>query len=235
MAVRKLLLFDIDATLLHAHGEGGRAMQQAGEQVFGQAFSVEGVEFPGSLDSVIYDQVAEHNRIENHHEHHERFLDTYLRTLEHRLQSPTARIAPAPGMLELLEQLNDRRQCLGDIELALLTGNYAAAAPIKLRAAGIHPEWFAFGAFGDEGTIRADLTELAMQRFEERHGRKIAGGDVIVLGDTPRDIECAKVHGCVAFGIATGSYSVDALRQAGANVAVEDLRDPAPLLMLLDT
>lgn len=234
MAVRKLLLFDVDATLLHTHGAGSLAMEQAGVELFGDHFSVKSLHFGGSLDSVIYQQAAEINQIENHDEHHDRFRDCYLEKLEVFLASPGAHVIALPGIHEVLETLRERRTERGDIAMGLLTGNYAAATPIKLRAAAIDPQWFSFGAFGDEGMIRADLTKLAMRRFEQHYGHPIEAGDVIVIGDTPRDVECAKAHGCVAFTVATGRYSVEQLLQAGADVAVEDLSNPAALYALLD-
>lgn len=233
MPKRTLLLFDVDATLLHTHGAGGRAMEQAGVELFGDHFSVQHLHFGGSLDSVIYQQAAEHNQIENHDEHHDRFRDTYLLKLEAFLASPDAHVIPLPGIHDVLTNLRQRRDERDDVALGLLTGNYAAATPIKLRAAEIDPDWFSFGAFGDEGTIRADLTALAMQRYEQYYGEAIEAGRVIVIGDTPRDVACAKAHDCVAFCVATGRYSVAELLEAGADVAVSDLADPTPLYNLL--
>lgn len=234
MSERKLLLFDVDATLLHTHGAGSWAMEQAGVELFGDHFSVKTLHFGGSLDAVIYEQAAVVNNIENHQEHHDRFRDCYLKKLQALVASPDAHVIALPGIHEVLSTLRRRRENDRDIALGLLTGNYAAATPIKLRAANIDPDWFSLGAFGDEGMIRAELTELAMQRYAAQFGQPIPPGDVIVIGDTPRDVECAKAHGCVAFTVATGRYSVRELLDAGADVAVEDLTDASPLYALLD-
>lgn len=234
MPTRKLLLFDVDATLVHTHGAGSAAMQRAGASLFGAHFSVESLHFGGSLDLIIYEQAAALNRVADHELHHDRFRDAYLAELERGLTAPDAKVVALPGIVETLDLLRRRRDERGDIVLGLLTGNYAAATPIKLRAAGLDPGWFTLGAFGDEGRVRADLTALAMQRYAEQYGEPIAGRDVIVIGDTPRDVQCAKAHDCRAFCVATGTYSREQLLAAGADVVVDDLRDPAPLLALLD-
>jgi phosphoglycolate phosphatase-like HAD superfamily hydrolase len=89
-------------------------------------------------------------------------------------------------------------------------------------------------AFGDEGKTRPDLVALALRRCAETAGFTPDSRSVIVIGDTPFDVECAHAHGCVAFAVATGLHRADELRKTGADVVVDDLSDPAPLFDLLD-
>ena len=105
---------------------------------------------------------------------------------------------------------------------------------LQLAAIGVDVNWFAVQVFGDEGETRPDLVAMAMQRFQQERGRAIPPGDVIVIGDTTADVDCALTHNCFAFAVATGSTDIEALRNAGAHVAVPDLVDPTPLLQLLD-
>ena len=96
-------------------------------------------------------------------------------------------------------------------------------------AGGGHP----IGAFGDEAPSRPELVPVAAERFAVAHGTRIAPSCILVIGDTPRDVHCALENGCRALAVATGLHSIDVLRDAGAHVVVEDLRDPAPLWRLL--
>jgi phosphoglycolate phosphatase-like HAD superfamily hydrolase len=105
---------------------------------------------------------------------------------------------------------------------------------LKLGAVGLNPDWFEIHALGDEAPSRPDLAALALRRYERRFGAAIDPGAVVVIGDTPRDVHCAKAHGCVAFGVATGRYTVDDLRREGADVVVEDLADASPLWELVE-
>lgn len=228
-----LLLFDIDGTLLLTGGAGGRAMRAAADKLFGQTFTFEGIIFSGNLDPVIFAEAATNSSLEDHHEHHDLFRDTYLAELETALRREAATVESMPGIHDLLQQLHTRATTQQDIVLGLLTGNYRQAAPIKLAAVHIDPTWFTLTAFGDEGSTRPDLVALAMQKYHRKFGEAIAPQRVIVIGDTPRDIHCAKAHQCIAFAVATGKYTVEQLAEAGADIVVPNLADPAPLLDLL--
>lgn len=229
-----LLLFDIDGTLLTTEGAGRGAMQTAATHLFGEQFTFEGIHFSGRLDPAIFADAALRNKLDDHHLHHERFRDAYLAELERALARDAARVRSAPGIAQLLAMLRRRNGEQGDVVLGLLTGNYTLAAPIKLAAVGIDPAWFTLNAFGDEGKTRPDLVALALRKYEAQTGEPADPRRVIVIGDTPRDVECARAHHCVAFAVATGKYSVAELTDAGADVAVPDLADPTALLALID-
>lgn len=232
--MRTLLLWDIDGTILRSGGAGMRAMAQVAARLFGDHFRWDGIDPAGNLDPVIFHHAARINGLDNAPAHHDRFQIDYLDELSRELERSREHVKVMPGILETLVHLVERSRASGDPVMGLLTGNYAAAAPIKLRAVGVDPNWFEITAFGDEADTRPALVELAMKKFHKRHGRSPDPRRVIVIGDTPRDIACAHAHGCVAFAVATGKHSVEDLRAAGADHAVRDLADATPLLRLLD-
>ena len=230
MPPTSLLLFDIDATLLLTGGAGMRAMARAARELFGERFTWDGIEPSGGLDPLLFSEAVARSRLELDELAHSRFHEKYIQILEVELMQSRAGIRVLPGVRDLLEALRTRPEvCLG-----LLTGNYPRGAALKLEAAGIDPAWFSIGVFGDEGTTRAALVSVALERFEAAHGGAIARQRVIVIGDTPRDVEAALAHGCRVLAVGTGKYGVEALLEAGATAAVADLSDPAPLMALLE-
>ncbi len=126
-----------------------------------------------------------------------------------------------PGVMAMLELLGQR----SDVSLGLLTGNFEATARIKLDRFGLNG-YFPFGAFGSDDGIRANLVPIATRRAEIHLGRKIGlGPQVVVIGDTPQDVECALAHGATAIGVAASRYSVADLEAAGAHHALPTLED----------
>ncbi len=222
-----LLLFDIDGTLLRSDGVGRGAMQSAAARLFGDSFSFQGVPFAGNLDPLIFAEAAQRHQLVGD-DHHDRFRIAYVQELSESL-SRRPPIPLMPGVIELL----DRLKAMPQVVLGLLSGNYAEAAPLKLAAAGINVGDFAITAFGDEGSLRKDLVALAMHRYERNRGEPIDPRCVLVIGDTPRDIEAARAHHCLAVGVATGGHSVEELQACGANLVLDDFAQPEPLLALL--
>lgn len=229
-----LLLFDIDLTLVNARGAGQIAMRTAGEQVCGEGFSFEGVSFGGRLDPLIYaDATVNCTGIDTAVKHGE-FRDVYTRELHRLIHEDGHTVEALPGVHPLINGLRERVRNQGDIILGLLTGNYAETARIKIEAAGLQRGWFTLGCFGDEADSRPGLAALAMQRYEATTSAKPDPARVIVIGDTPHDVACAKAHSCTAFAVATGRTPAEELTAAGADIVVDNLSDPAPLLALLD-
>jgi phosphoglycolate phosphatase-like HAD superfamily hydrolase len=138
-----------------------------------------------------------------------------------------------PGFPQIIHKLIERRSSGETLTWGVLTGNFRAAIPIKLRAVGIDPDWFDFHIGSEDGKRREDLVACALAGYELRLGRPADPRRVLVIGDTPRDVACARAHGCFALGVATGRYSQADLLEAGADRAVRDLADPTPLLELL--
>ena len=230
MTPTSLLLFDIDATLLLTGGAGMRAMARAARELFGERLTWDGIDPSGGLDPLLFSEAVARSRLELAEDAHSRFHEKYVEILEVELRQSRAGIRVLPGVRELLETLRSRP----DVCLGVLTGNYSRGAALKLEAAGIDPRWFSIGVFGDEGATRAALVSVALERFEAAHGGSIARERVIIIGDTPRDVEAALAHGCRVLAVATGKHGIETLLAAGATAAVADLSDPAPLLGLLE-
>ena len=230
-----LLMFDVDLTLVDADGTGQVAMLTAGNEVCGDGFTFEGISFGGRLDPLIFaDAVASCNYTdEQHAERHDTFRATYIRDYENLLANNGRTISALPGIPELIDTLRERADTHGDVMLGLLTGNYEPTARMKIEAAGLQRDWFTRGCFGDEADSRPGLTALAMQRYTQHTGTPAKPGRVVIIGDTQHDVACAKAHGCTAFAVATGRLSADELKDAGADIVVDDLTDPMPLLDLI--
>jgi phosphoglycolate phosphatase-like HAD superfamily hydrolase len=228
--IRRLILFDIDGTLLVTGGAGFRAMARAGRELYAREIDWDSIDPSGGLDPLIFTEATRRSGIEPTAEEHTAFQELYVRLLPEELARHPERLRLMPGIPELLDGL--RRQ--GDILLGLLTGNFERTARLKIEAAGLLWDAFAVGAFGDEAPTRPELVPVARARVEERYGRPVPPENLVIVGDTPKDVECARENGCRVLAVATGRHSVEELRAAGADRAVEELTDPRPLFELLE-
>ena len=156
------------------------------------------------------------------------FHDAYLAYLERELEPPNPRKAVMPGIRPLLDTLASRN----DTYLALLTGNYQKAARLKLEHFDLW-RYFPCGAFADDAADRNSLLPKALERIRACGGPAVRSADVIVIGDTPHDVACALAAGARPVGVATGSFSVQQLRESGAETVFEDLSDTDAFLKLL--
>jgi phosphoglycolate phosphatase len=225
----KVVLFDIDGTLLRGYGAGSRAMLRAGRAICGEAFHMEGIMIGGGLDPIMFDQAARGIGIPDPELLHEAFRERYLSELHVELQAAERRAHLLPGIELLLAQLASRT----DVAVGLVTGNYQRAVPIKFAAVGLALQAFCAGGFGDDARTRPGLVPVALERFRGRGGAHVAMQDVIVVGDTPRDVDCALQNGCLCLAVGTGSHAVTELELAGAHRVVKDLSDPDALLSWL--
>ena len=222
-----VVLFDIDGTLMRGHGTGSRALLRAGRAVCGKAFSLEGILISGGLDRVIYESAARAMGLADPEALHAAFHARYLQELARELASACPAPELLPGVLQLLAALEAR----SDVAVGLPTGNYRQAVPIKFKAVGLEYA-FAAGAFGEDARLRHGLVPIALERFAQL-GKRVPVERVVVVGDTPRDVECAIKNGCRCLAVATGMYAEADLHDAGAHRVVPDLRDPDALLSLL--
>lgn len=221
----RLVLFDIDGTLLRGQGAGARAMERAGRRLLGPEFTLEGIDFGGALDPWIFREAATRMGRSDAIELHCEFRDAYLVELVSELDASEKGPEILPGVAAALSALaSDPAATLG-----LVTGNYSRAAPLKLRAAGIDPAQFVVGAFGDDAPTRPGLVRLAIERWKAR-GATPDPKRVVVVGDTPRDVDCAKKNGCRSVAVATGWHTAEELHASGADVVVPDLTDLARVL-----
>ncbi len=224
-----LLLFDIDGTLLLSGRAGLRAMTRAFHDTFGVANAFADTNFSGRTDSYLVSFALAAAGLPDTPEQHTRFRDVYVPILAEEIQHPgTGHKGLMPGARELVEALADHDH----LHLALLTGNYRAAAEVKLTHFELW-EHFEWGAFSDDAADRNALVSIARLRAEIYDVPAEALERVIVIGDTPHDIDCARVGGAISIAVATGGHSVEELRAAGADVVVADLSDTEQVLALL--
>ena len=226
----KLVLFDIDGTLVLTGGAGIRAMNRAGETVLGIPELLDGIEVAGRTDwSILHDALgrAGHDLDDDlfarlRDEHHARLRE------EIRLPGRGVK-AVMPGVRELLSALESR----DDVLLGLLTGNFEEAARIKLEHFDLW-RYFKCGAFGDDDPDRNALVPFAVERARGCGLDGVEYADVLVVGDTPNDVACANAVGARPVAVATGNYSVDQLRHTGAPIVLHDLSDTEGFVRLLE-
>jgi phosphoglycolate phosphatase len=218
----KLILFDIDGTLLLSDGAGRRAIHRALVEVFGSTGPAD-YHFDGKTDRQI---VRELMRMEGHEDPRidadmDRLFARYLEYLPDELTTAGDRAHVLPGVYALLDALEQR----ADVILGLLTGNLEQGARAKLAAVGIDFDRFRIGAFGSDHEHRPELPAIARTRTREQLGLDIRGERIVVIGDTPADLTCGRALGASAIGVATGRYSVEQLRQHGPAAVFENLSD----------
>ncbi len=221
---RRLVLFDIDGTLLLSGGAGRRAIVAAlADETGRDPVGAERVRFDGKTDPQIVVELLE---AAGHPPPHEsdrigRVLDRYLFRLAADLAKNAHRATVMPGVRDLLDRLErDDRLVLG-----LLTGNITGGAEIKLKSVDLEPGRFRVGAYGSDHAVRAELPLIAVQRAMPFFGRAPHGEEVVIIGDTPADITCGRSVNARAVGVGTGSFRPAELLAAGAAAAFDDLSD----------
>lgn len=220
-----LILFDIDGTLLLTQRAGTQSMQAAARELFGDQFTFDGIELGGWLDPLIWDTVARANGIEDPASHHDRFRATYLRHFQERLaRNPT--VTALPGVVELIEALSQEP----DTWLGLLTGNYPETGRLKIEAAGLDIDSFAVAVWGVDGAHRRELPVVAMAQYATQTGQTIEPHDVLIIGDTLHDIDCARANGCRSLAVATGVCTAAELAAHEPDLLVDNLSDTSSIL-----
>lgn len=218
----KLVLFDIDGTLLLTDGAGRRAIHRALREVFGTTGPANYF-FDGKTDPQI---VRELMRLAGHGDERidtemEALLDRYVECLREELSDPGYQPHTLPGVPALLERL----EMQSSVILGLLTGNLEEGAKAKLQAVGLDPRRFRVGAFGSDHAHRSELPGIARDRTRERLGVEVRGSAIVVIGDTPADLTCGQALGASAIGVATGRHTVEELTRHGPLAVFPDLAD----------
>ena len=222
----KLVLFDVDGTLLSASGAGRRALDRALREVYGTAGPIDSYDFHGGTDAQIVrdllgmaglssDEIA---ALEG------RLYARYLECLEAEVGDGRG-VSLYPGVAALVEALGAAEGYL----VGLLTGNIEAGARIKLRPTGLWPR-FRVGAYGSDHADRNRLPAIAAGRAEGLVGRVFLGRDMVIIGDTPRDIGCARAFDARCLAVATGRHTVADLSAHAPDHVFPDLADTARVL-----
>jgi phosphoglycolate phosphatase-like HAD superfamily hydrolase len=219
----RILLFDIDGTLVSTGGAGAVAWKRAFEELHGIPADIGEYTDAGMTDPDVGAKTfaAVLHRDPTPHE--------LALLIQRRLERLPEAVAEStgykvlPGVPERLRQLSHDGHLLG-----IITGNGDGAAYIKLGRGDLS-RWFTFGAYAGAGLERADIVRQAIQRAEALMGRDVPNTEIYVIGDTPRDIEAAHAAGCTAIAVATGHYDQDALRDAGADHVLETLEEELPI------
>ncbi len=227
---KRILLFDIDGTLLDPQGEGLTFMKKALFDVYGTAGPIEMYDMAGKTDwRIITDLmrmagVAE-ELIESRRS--EAFL-VYAQHLEEAV--PTLSIRLLPGVSELLKRILEDQSFI----MGLVTGNVRELVPHKLHSAGLDPTIFQFGAYGSENIDRNVLPSLALARLEEIVQEPVALESVLVIGDTPHDVACARYAGVKVMSVVTGRFDRETLAAYMPDYLFDDLNDTEAVMKILN-
>jgi len=211
-----IYLFDIDGTLIAAHGAGRRAFEQALKDACGLEAGLSGIRLDGKTDPLILAEAfLAAGRAPPTDDDRARVFAAYLAHLDRELGSGAYEVLP--GVERALALLESR-----DVHVGLQTGNLEAGARRKLERGNLWHR-FAFGGYGSDAHDRETLVAVAIERGHTRAGRRVDPSDIWVIGDTPRDIAAAHAAGARAVGVATGSFDEAALSAAGADLVVPTL------------
>ncbi len=225
----QLILFDIDGTLIYTGGAGGKAMSRAFTETCRVENGFEGIPLPGRTDAVILADALARRGLEADPALIERFKTTYYQILEEELGRMPEAARVLPGVRPLLARLVSRPATT----IALLTGNYSAAARLKLTRFGIW-SYFSFGAFGEDAGSREGLVAVACRRASAEGVPPVSPRDIVVVGDTPLDVACGRANGARTIAVATGGTPAPLLAASGADLVLESLTQADAFLGFLD-
>lgn len=225
----KLVLFDIDGTLVLTGGAGVRAMTRACDEIVGSSNALHGVAVAGRTDWIILSDALERMGRDLDQQLFRALRDRYVTYLREEIKVPGHGVkAVMPGIQALLDDLQAR----DGVYLGLLTGNFEAGARIKLEYFDLW-RYFQCGAFGDDAADRNALVPFAVSRARDCGVPDLAPQDILVVGDTPHDIACARAVGATPVAVATGMFTTEQLRDSGADIVFRDLSDTAAFTSLL--
>lgn len=222
----KLILWDIDGTLLHCGSNGTQALNETFLRLYniGDAFS--GAAIGGALDSIILENAMERFNIDKQDK--EKILTLYIQVLEDILEKNDKKKI-LPGVKEILEYINTRRHIYG----CLLTSNFKAGADAKLKSLGLL-KYFSTGGYGDISGEKWHAAADAVNRTEQYYGIRFKKENIYIIGDTWYDIECARKLGAKSIAVATGWMSYEQLAEHQPDHIFKDLADYRELIRIID-
>lgn len=223
----RLLLFDIDLTLIRSNGAGRSSIDAAFADCFGIQHATQGVSFDGRTDQGIFDGVMHHFELDGDggHERLDRVFARYLLELPSHLRARHGVVLP--GVPQLLDRLSAEH-----VPLGLATGNIRPGAEIKLTFFGIW-DHFLTGGFGDDSAVRSEIVTAGIHRLAALAGVEPEPASVLVIGDTPLDVQAAHLAGAKAVGVASGNYGTAELRASGADFVLKSFADTEASLRVL--
>jgi phosphoglycolate phosphatase-like HAD superfamily hydrolase len=229
------LLFDIDGTLISCGGAGRRSLERAMELHLGDAVRpqetwLSGMKLDGMTDRLIVREAMVALGLEFDEARCDRILESYVETLREEIRGPAYCVLP--GVERVLTRVAEAGVLVG-----LCTGNVIRGAQVKLGHGAVD-RFFGWDAaapngFAEDGEARERIVAAVLKRAERLAGGTFKAADAVVIGDTPRDIAAARVHGVPVLAVATGRFSAEQLAREGADAVVESLEDPAALEFLL--
>jgi phosphoglycolate phosphatase len=227
-APERLILLDLDGTLIASRSVGRRALEAAFESLYGWPQATEGLSFGGLTDPVILRAVfeARGRSAADAEREYGRVLETYLGSLDTLIAREPDSVWSLPGAGAFVDALVAHERCV----VGVLTGNTEGGARRKLRAAGLGEAFFTCCAFGDEAPTRNDLLPVALERANRDRERPLGPEQVVIVGDTPRDVAVARAHGARALGVSTGATPHDQLEASRPDVLLRGLEPLAEAL-----
>jgi phosphoglycolate phosphatase-like HAD superfamily hydrolase len=225
--MKKLLLWDIDGTLLISGGASRRALEYSINRIFSIEASLDDIDFSGRTDLSIFRQFFSKYELENNKENLQGLSELYFQQLT--VELPKGEGMLCPGVLEVLEIVHQR----DDLVQGLLTGNFERSAQAKLEHFNLW-HYFEFGAFGEESYDRNDLGPKALERAHDTCRYTFPSDHIFVIGDTLHDIACGKALSANTIGVATGWTKVEDLAVHNPTHLFKDLSDASSFFQIFD-
>lgn len=216
----KLLLFDVDQTLVNTGGAGLRALDRACRKLLSLENAMDGIDPSGKTDPAIVREIFARTGIASNLETQlQSVLESYLSFLKDEVGT-SEKYRVLPGISGILAEVSAR----ADVVLGLATGNIELGARVKLERGDLN-RYFTFGGFGSDSEHRTSLVKKAAEKAAHKYGSAIRPEDVFVIGDTPLDVDAGRTAGYKTVGVATGRYSTDQLLESGATVVISDFHE----------
>jgi len=216
----RMVLFDIDGTLVHTQGAGRRAMIQAFADLFGIDNAFDGYHFSGRTDlAILRDAFIRHFNKPASDEDFARLRETYVGLLHKEVEATRDQFTVMPGIVEVLDRLR-----AAGIPLGLATGNLDLGARLKLEPVGLY-DYFPFGGFGSDAIHRGELTAMGLEKGRKHAGVDIPSSSAFIVGDSPLDIQAARYAGAVSVGVLTGWNSRAEMGAENPDHLFDDLSD----------
>lgn len=216
----RMVLFDIDGTLVHTQGAGRRAMIQAFTDLFGIDNAFSGYHFSGRTDpAILRDAFVRHFNRPATDEDFDKLRGHYVGLLREEVERTSEQFTVMPGIVEVLERLKG-----AGVPTGLATGNLDLGARLKLEPVGLY-HYFAFGGYGSDALHRGELTALGIERGRRHANADIPAGRAFVVGDSPLDVRAAHYAGAISVAVLTGWNSREEMAAEDPEHLFDDLRD----------